>query len=117
MSIGVLMTSRSQKKLFRFLQGQDVGNDDQYKNEYRHELQEKIQDLFTGLIIEPQIEGIRPVPLDKGCIIGKPRHVGPGTQAGKERISYIEFLRDGHIHMVGFFKNHLKVIVPERCDV
>ena len=104
------------KKLFRSLQGQEIGNNHQYDNKYPHELQEKIQELFSGLIIEPQVESVRPVPLDKGRIVGKPRHIGPGTQAGKERVSYIEFLRDCHIHVVGFFKNSLQVVVPERCN-
>ena len=77
----------------------------------------KYRSLFAGLIIEPQVEGIRPVPLDKGRVVGKTRHIGPVTHAGKERVLDIEFLRDCHIHVVGLLKYSLEVVVPEGCDV
>lgn len=73
--------------------------------------------MFTGFVIEPQIEGIGPVPLDKGRIIAEPGHVSPGTQASHKRVPYIERLRDCHRYVVSLIKNSLKVIVPEGCDV
>ena len=82
-----------------------------HHSDNHHELQEKIQESFAALIVEPEIYRHGIVPPDECCIIRKARYISPRADTGKQGVLHIEFLREGNIDMIGALEGCLKVVI------
>ena len=77
----------------------------------------KYRSSFAILVVEPEIYGQRLIPLDQGCIIREPCNIGSRADSGKERVLYIEFLREGNIDVIGTLERCLKVIITKGRNI